>query len=281
MALRSVASLGIVVLVVTAGCFGLFPGPEDPTTTTTPSRTPYDVPESTTGSTERVTPLASPAFRDATGNHTAALRDAGRFVVRERTLIGSESNPHERSFAVDLDAGRYWWNPPPDPAAGVYDEGDLYQNDTGVYERIHRDDGTVRYRQISNVSGQTPRNFSIQLARNTREIGVLFPFVRNGTATFEGEEMARFTATEPSEFGCTAVTTYVEGLQNVTAFLAVALVDDRGIVRKFECRIEGHLYTGDRHSVRVERTISEVGTASVRPPDLAPNETAASPRALH
>lgn len=194
MAVRPDTTLGIALLMVIAGCSGLIPGPDDPTTSTT-SRLPYDVPdptETSAGTTERVTPVASPSFRDAVANHTAALRTGGRFVVRERIETNTRRTPFTRSFAADLAADRYWWHVPSDPADGVYDEGAIYQQGTEIYQRTETTNATPFYRRVSRPSVQTPRNVTFQLIRSIPNVSVFFPFERNGTATFEGEVMARY-----------------------------------------------------------------------------------------
>lgn len=267
MAWRTLGTLGLAVIVVAAGCSGLVPVPGDPTPT---SRPLYDVPE-TTAQTAKTwdssNSPASPAFLAATANHTSALNTIGGFVIRERLYTNTNQSPFRQSFAANLSADRYWWGIPSAPDDGVYDEGAFYQTGSMVYGRQESSNATPRYRRVSPPPALTPRKFTLQLVHTVPNASVFFPFERNGTATFDGEEMARFTASEPSLFGCSGMTGGPDRLQNVTGFRATALVDDRGIIRRFECILEGYRYTGEFHSERLVRTITEVGTATISPPE--------------
>ncbi|PSQ17367.1 hypothetical protein BRD00_07910 [Halobacteriales archaeon QS_8_69_26] len=278
---------------MTAGCSGLFPGGGDST------RTPYDVPgttaetdEPTAPPTETETPPASREFRRQVATHDTALRNAGTFVVRKVIRRHTGEGPDDKSAAInrsvvtDLDGDQYWVRGPGEPNDGVYDSGLSYENATGVYQRTRLNNGTVAYRRVPDdrVRPPTPRTEPLRWLRTVPNATVEVPFERNGTATLGGDELARYTATEPGSVSCLAV---VEGftagtppneLQNVTQFSATALVDDRGIVRKFECTLSGHRYTGEKYTERATWTVSEIGTATLRPPERVVNASGSEDR---
>lgn len=272
MARRTLGTLGLAVIVVAAGCSGLVPVPDEQPPTSRPLYDVPETPEQTAKTWDSSNSPASQAFLTATANHTSALRTAGGFVIRERLYTNTNRSPFTQSFAANLSADRYWWGIPSAPDDGVYDEGAFYQTGSVVYGRHESSNGTPRYRRVSPPPALTPRKFTLQLVHTIPNASVFFPFERNGTATFDGEEMARYTASEPSLFGCSGMTGAPDRLQNVTEFRATALVDDRGILRRFECILEGYLYTGEFHSERLLRTITQVGTATVIPPDGLPND---------
>lgn len=279
---RPFVAILIALLVLTAGCSGLFPGGDE--TTREPTREPYAVPEtrqpptSTTATT--VTPRASANFREAVRNHSDALRSAGQFVMRERLYRKTQylgqggdvfTSRVNQSFAADLAADRYWFGLASTPADGVYDSGAAYQNETGVYQRVTDTDGTVRYRRVPGRE-PTPREWAQDRLNYLPNVTVLLPFERDGSVTVDGEEMARYTASEPPYFDSCPLWPSID-FRNVTAFRATAVVDDRGVVRRFECVVSGYVSADTRVTIRVDWTVTEVGTATVRPPDRSANAT--------
>jgi len=286
------AALCLALLAVTAGCSGPLFGSDGA------GRDPYGVPETTTAetttarpttttptTTTRTTPPASLSFLTAVENHSAALRAAGQFVVRytvRRGVGDPDGSPgivQDQRIAADVAADRYWVVVPPGLANGTYDAGLVYQNGTAIYERDELPNGTVVYRRVPEDRERSPtvRGLALDWVYNPPNASVRFPFERNGTATFVGEEMARFTADAPADFGCVVAGSSPGGLRNVTTFRATALVDDRGILRRFECVLAGYRHT-DHHAVeRVTWSITGVGTATVRPPDRLVNGTAPVP----
>lgn len=288
-----IAALFVVALAVTAGCSGPLLGGDGA------GRDPFGVPETTvpetttrtttetggtTGTTRTVptlTPAASSAFRAAVTNHSESLRTVGQFVVRERirqfeSVAGENTTSTANlTFAADLYADRYWFGIRNASEEGVYDSGLAYQDGTAVYHRRRLANGTVVYRRISDARERsvTPRRWALRWIRTIRNVSVMYPFERNGTVTVDGERMVRFTASGLPPFGCGSGTRPLTDLRNVTEARATALVDGLGLVRRFECVIAGQLYTDDRYRERVTRTLAEVGTATVRPPDRLVNET--------
>lgn len=212
-------------------------------------------------------------------NHTRTLRESGQFVVRES--IAERRGDRDRryvnqSFAADVRAGRFWFGVPADPDGGVYDSGGIYQNETAVCRPTRSADATAQYRCSSHPQGPEPREFVRNWVRRVPDFTVLFPFERNGTVTVDGEAMARYTASEPPYFGCDPVVgPDLARVDEVTRFRATAIVDDRGVVRRFDCVLRAAVADGGRHSESYAWTITEVGTATVRPP--TGNETGRPP----
>lgn len=285
---RSTAAvLCVALLTVAAGCSGLSPG--DGTTTQPPADVPDTTPSETTATTtmtERTTPEASRAFRRAVTNHSMSLRAAGQFVVRTTSHAyrgqreANRTSPTNHTHAADLTVDRYWSGVRMDPADGVYDAGLAYQDGTALYHRDELPNGSVVYRRVHDPEEvrPTPRSAVLDWLRTVPNASVHFPFERNGTATFEGKELARYTVTEPGSVGCLATDGLPGGmapgeLRNVTGFNATALVDDRGIVRQFECTLTGYLYTDVRYSERISWTVSGIGTVTLRPPERLVNVT--------
>lgn len=279
------AALGLALLATTAGCSAPLLG--DGTST----RTEYEVPE-TTATTEEPTepptetttpPTASPAFRSAVATHDSALRAAGEFELVKSNWEYRGARPDERppnrTVAADLARGRYWSGGSGEPDAGASTAGSVYQNGTAVYNRVELDNGTIAYRLVPEDRERppTPRMEAVGWLRSVPNRSVLIPFERNGTVTLDGEELVRFTATEPGPIGCLggggtpAYGTYPGELRNLTRFHATALVDDRGIVRRYECVMTGILYTGDRYTVRTAWSVTAVGTTTYRAPERTVN----------
>jgi hypothetical protein len=269
---RPIAVACVALLTVAAGCGGVLGG--DGTAT----REPYDVaPTPTPAATEtREPPQASAAFREAVANHARALRAAGNVTVsRTETVgfvrVGGGEAPDTQSFRAraDFDAGRYTLG------SESLHEGDrfavlFYQNATGAYHRARLDPGGAFRTYTVGPGTVTPLRSVTETVEFVGNRSVEFGFERNGTATVDGEEMARFTADDPGPFRGRFV-----DVEAVGDFEATALVDDRGIVRRFSYVLQGEL---DAEGLYVETLAVEfdgVGTTTVPTLDGVANATAA------
>lgn len=163
------------------------------------------------------------------------------------------------TILADVDAERY--------AVVSGDQILVFQNASGVYRRMGSGDDAV-YRNVTRSAEFTPERAVRSLVQSTPNRSLSFPFRRNGTATFDGERMARYTATDPGSFRGRRYQ-----VRNVTGFLATALVDDRGVVRKVRYTIRGRLYTNRSYSETYTLTITGVGNTSVPKPDAPFNES--------
>lgn len=280
------AAVCVAALVVTAGCGGIALDGDAPdrTTTASPTRDTFDVPERTARdranatATTTATPAAAPAYRRAVANHSRVLREAGGFVFAEsveRDHGGHRNStpPITRVVAADLDADRYWFDVDFSATNRRAEAGQLYQDGEAVYRRDGTANGTPVYRRVEDVEPRiTPRKVALNHLRRVENLSVLIALERNGTATVGGEPVARYTASDPGQFRG-----QFADLRTVTEFGATALVDDRGIVRRFRYEIEGELYTGDRYAERGRWRIDRVGNVTVRPPARLTNATDGAP----
>jgi hypothetical protein len=170
---------------------------------------------------------------------------------------GRDPEPFVTVAAVDLDAGRYAVGEPADDGDGSTLVVEAYEDATGVYRRI---DGT--FRDVTGRDGFPPEQFVRQRVERTPNRAARFPLERNGTATVDGEEMARFTADDPA-----AVRNAYTDLRIVTAVSATVLVDDRGIVRRFSYAVRGRTFAGETVVDGETIAITDVGATAVRRPD--------------
>jgi hypothetical protein len=288
------AAVCLAALAVTAGCSGVLPATGEPTPST-PTRSPYDVPETPTPTETTVTtvparttattsptltgtgPLASLGFRQSVANHSEALRVAGSFVVRERLRRSYRSDRGDgldrvvslnRTLAADLDADRYLTGVSPAPGDAAYDSGVTYQTGDSVYHRIVGSNDSGSYRRVFNPRRPTPKEWANSRVYQVPNATLQFPFEHRGTTVFAGEEMIRYVATDSGRIGCLGPGGIAPSeLSNVTRFRATALVDVRGTVRRFECVLSGYLSANVRYTEWTTWTMTEVGTASVRPPE--------------
>lgn len=251
-------TIGLALLLVTAGCAGLFPGADG---TATPTPGPPD------------------AYDAAVQNHSEALRSAGQFKLRERIAQefgegGIVRPPVTRAVVADLEADQYWMAAELEPVDGVYLDGSLYQSGDAVYRRIERDDAPPVFRRVPPADTAGPRNLSLDSIRIIRAFTRQFPLEPNGTAVFRGERMTRFSA---DEFGRIdrCIPWLIESVGSVSDVQVTVLVDDRGIIRKFDCRLDGELVSGDPYTERMVWTITGLDAVEVRAPDRLVNETPA------
>lgn len=251
-------TIALAFLVALSGCSGLVPNGESPDGSPTPA--------------------APVSYDKAVENHTETLHDIGRFKLR---LNWSETYPDRvvnappftREFVADIESARYLVGDELEGHNGVYQSGPWYQSGNTSWERIEFDNGSTVYRRLPSDSEVTPRNRTLGEVRVMEELSKQFPLERNGTAIFQGQRVTRYTADElGSSEGC--IPGPGPDVENVTSVSVVALVDDRGIIRKFECRITGETITGERIQRRGVWTVTQVGVVEIRAPEQVPSETA-------
>lgn len=252
------ATVMLALLVVLSGCSGLVPTGESPDGSPTPT-----VPRS---------------YDKAVENHTETLEEIGRFKVRlnqSETFPDRVVNapPFTREFVADIESDQYLAGDVLDGHNGVYQSGPWYQSGNTTWVRNEFDNGSTVYRQEPSDSQVTPRNRTLSVARSMETFSKQFSLERNGTAIFQGQRVTRYTADDlgSSEGWIPGSGSDVE---NVTSVTAVALVDDRGIIRKFEYRITGETITGERIQRRGVWTVTLVGVVEIRAPEGVPSETA-------
>lgn len=283
------AAVCLALLVATAGCGGVpdsgdgtrdpygVPSTETPLTTGTSAETVVP-PREATGTpttTDPSTPLPSQAFQRAIENHSEALLAAGNFTLRREQVLARWSRnatppsdatePRVLVVAADLDADRYrlWAGPEPNESDGDALFEWRYQNGTGVYVPRESPDGDREYVAVGERDGPVPRTVALGMGRGIGNATLRVPLEANGTTTFRGVPVTRYVATERGALsGRTSI-------RNVTAFRATVLVDDRGVIRKFEYVLRGVLYTDRHYLERFSLTITGVGNTTVRPPGTA------------
>jgi hypothetical protein len=244
----------IALLVVVAGCGGV---PDE-----RPTRQPYDVTptgtdgDTTTGS-RATTASGSDAFRSIVGNHPTNLRNVGNF-----TFYHDESTL-ENPVIVLVDPGdRRYARASSDSTLNDVSVVTIQRDDV-VYVKRSDDDrpGFVNVTASLPENSVTPKRWVTATTdlRNTSATEI--PFERNGTVTWNGEPMTRYTASDPGPFrGARAI------VRNVTRFHAVALVDDDGVIRKYAYTIEGRLAgggNGEPYSERLNVSVLRVGNTTV------------------
>lgn len=247
----------LAFLVVLSGCSGLIPTGDS--------------------TVESATPAAPRSYDEAVENHTETLRDIGRFklrVNRSETFLDRVVNapPVTQEYVADTESNRYLVGEELDGHNGVYQSGPWYQAGNTSWERIEFDNGSTIYRRQPSDRPDTPRKLTLSEIRAMEEFSKQFPMERNGTAIFQGQRVTRYTA---DELGSTdrCIPGLGPDVENVTSVSVVALVDDRGIIRKFKCRITGETITGERGQRRGVWTITLVGIVEIRAPEGVPSES--------
>lgn len=250
-------AIALAMCVVLSGCSGLFPVSDSPETSPTP-----DAPRS---------------YDQAVEDHTEALREAGQFKVRwERSETFPDQvvnrSPFTTEFVADFESQQFLVGSELEGHNGVYQSGAQYQSGNTTWARSEFDNGTTVYRQIPAAGQYTPRNRTLQAIRAMEEYSKQFPLVRNGTAIFQGQRVIRYTADElGSNDDCLLQSGKI--VENVSSVTVVALVDDRGIIRKFECQLSGETNLGERIEQRMTWTVTMVGVVEIRQPDSLSTET--------
>lgn len=256
MARNPISTLFLVLILVTAGCSGLFPSDD-------------------TGSPSSTAPLS---YEEAVRNHHDALRAAGQFKIREVTTKDFDDErfervPLSREVVADLESDQYWFGAELEGHNGVYSDGPVFQSGSLVYQRNERDNGSVVYRRVQPEDPFRVSNLTFDHILIIERISLQFPLNRNGTAIFQGQDMTRYTADEMGSAQSCVPSVVRERVETITDVRVVALVDDAGIVRKFECTMTGELFDGEQYTGRRVLTITGVGNVVVRPPQRLVNRT--------
>lgn len=257
MARDTILAIALAILVSLGGCSGLLPG----------SGT----------SEESPTSLAPQSSEQAVENHTEAVVEAGQFKLRwERSERFPDRvvnrSPFTTEFVADFESQQFLVGSELEGQNGVYQSGARYQSGNTTWARSEFDNGTTVYRQIPAAGRFTPRNRTLQMIRVMEEYSKQFPLERNGTAIFQGQPVTRYTADElGSNNHCLLQSGKI--VENVSSVTVVALVDDRGIIRKFECELSGETNLGERIEQRMTWTVTLIGVLEIREPRPLVNET--------
>lgn len=257
MARETTIAIALAILLSLGGCSGLLPDsgpPEEPTT-----------------------PFGPESYDLAVANHAESLRDAGQFKLRsERSVTFPDRvvnrSPGATEMVADFDADQYLMGQELEGHNGVYQDGAAYQNGTTTWTRRQLDNGSMVYRRVPPDSGFSVQKFILPEIWAMENHSKKFPLERNGTAIFQGRRVTRYTADElGSAERCLFDSRYV--IENVTSVEVVALVDNRGIIRKFECTLSGETNIGERFTERRLWTITMIGVVEIREPAPLVNET--------
>lgn len=258
MAENVAVTITLAFLVALSGCSGLIPNGESADGSPTP-----DAPRS---------------YDKAVENHTGILRDIGRFKLRlNRSATYPDrvvnAPPFIREFVADIESNRYLVGDELEGHNGVYQSGPWYQSGDTSWRRIGFDNGSTVYRQEPSDSEVTPRNRTLSEVRAMEAFSKRFPLERNGTTIFQGQRVTQYKV---DELGSNDRCVLGPGpdVENVTSVTAVALVDDRGIIRMFECRLTGETITGERIHQRGVWTVTLIDVVEIRAPKQVPSETA-------
>lgn len=250
-------AITLTILVVLSGCSGLVPGDG-----------------SAAGSP---TPTGSQSYEQVVENHSESLRDAGQFKVRwvrsvqfpDRVVNGS---PGSNEVVVDLGSEQYLVGEDLEGHNGIYQSGSLYQNGPTTWQRTELENGSTVYRRVSPDNPFSARNLTRQEIWALENRSKQFPLERNGTAIFQGQRVTRYTADElGTAERCLFISGYV--IEHVTSVDVVALVDNRGIIRKFQCELSGETNLGERFTERRLWTVTGIGTVEIRAPSPLVNGT--------
>lgn len=254
----SVLAIALAVLLSLGGCSGLLPGSE---------------PDE--GSP---TPFGPRSYDRAVENHTEAVVEAGQFKLRwvrtkEFPNRVVNSPPFTEEYVADVGSQQYLVGSEIEGHNGVYQSGSWYQSGSTTWARMELENGSLVYRRIPSNNSFTARKYTMSQVRSMETFSKQFPLERNGTAIFQGQRVTRYTTDELGPVGrCLQPSPHV--VDNVSSAFVAALVDRRGIIRKFECRLSGETVTEERYNERVVMTVTEIGTVEIREPSPLTNQTA-------
>lgn len=175
-------------------------------------------------------------------------------------------------MVADFESDRYLMGPASEEHNLIYQDGAAYQSGSTTWQRIELDNGSMAYYRLPSDDPFSVRKSILHEIRAMENFSKQFPLVRNGTAVYQGRTVARYTTdTAGQAERCLFESQYV--IANVTSVEVVALVDNRGIIRKFECQLSGETITGERFTERRLWTISGIGIVEIREPNPLVNET--------
>jgi hypothetical protein len=249
----------LATLLLMSGCAGLLP---------------------TDGSAaEGPTPSGTRSYDEAVDGHSESLLGSGRFKlrwVRGVQFTGQVINrtPQVTEVVVDFNAERYLLGRELAGQNGIYQSGLRFQEGTTNWQLRELDNGSTVYRRMPPEYPFSIRNYTLARIRAMENFTTQFPLERNGTTVFQGQPVTRYTAEElGSADRCLFESRYV--IQNVTAIEVVALVDEQGVIRQFDCTLSGDTITGESFREHRRWTITGIGVVEVRQPDPLVNETPA------
>lgn len=174
---------------------------------------------------------------------------------------------------ADLESDQYWFGAELEGHNGVYSDGPIFQSGSLVYQRNERDNGSVVYQRVRPEDPFRLSNLTYNQILIIKRFSLQFPLTRNGMAIFQGQQMTRYTADEMGSAQSCVPPMVRERMEAITDVRVIALVDDAGIVRKFECTLTGELFDGEQYTGRRVLTITGIGTVVVRPPERLVNRT--------
>lgn len=253
----TILAITLAVLMVLSGCSGVIPGD---------GQTP-----------DSPTPFAHRSYDEAVDNHSAALRETGQFKLRwVRSVTFPERvvnrSPVSNELVADFESDRYLMGPASEEDNLIYQDGAAYQSGSTTWQRIELDNGSMAYYRLPSDDPFSVRKSILHEIWTMENFSKQFPVERNGTAVFQGRTVARYTTDKVGQAErCLFDSRYV--IANVTSIEVVALIDNRGIIRKFECQLSGETTTGERFTERRLWTITGIGIVEIREPDPLVNET--------
>jgi hypothetical protein len=255
---RAVAAVAVGLLTLTAGCGGVLSGDGG-------VRTPYDVSPTPTP-TPTVAPGAtvSRSLAVTLSEQESRLRTAGGYTLRlNQTDAGSNgtlTNTYRVERADERGSIRVVVDDPDEPNASMRV---VFRGDAAFVARRTAADGDGRVRNVTG-SIRTPTNVSVDVFGAVATDLLRSGLERNGTAVFDGEEMARYTASGPTEAPPSAM--------DPTEFRATLLVDD-GFVRVYEWRTVRRTDDDERLTFRGRLELTAVGDTAVDTPAWVANAT--------
>lgn len=257
MARDTILAIALAILTVLSGCSGLIPGdgqaPDSPT------------------------PFAPRSYDEAVDNHSAALRESGQFKLRWEVTIefpdrAVNRSPVSSEMVADFDSDQYLMGSALEEHNLIYQDGAAYQSGSITWQRIELDNGSLVYYRLPSDDSFSVRKSILHEIWAMENVSKQFPLERNGTAVFQGRTVARYTTDKVGQAErCLFESGYV--IANVTSVEVVAFVDNRGILRKFECQLSGETTTGERFTERRLWTITGIGIVEIREPEPLVNET--------
>jgi hypothetical protein len=254
-----VATVAVVLLAVTAGCGGVLGG-EDAV------RTPYDV-----SATPTPTPTVAPgatvprSLAVTLSEQESRLRAAGSYTLQlNQTDAGSNgtlTNTYRVERADERGSIRVVVDDPDEPNAS---RRVVFRGETAFVARRTAPDGDQRVRNVTG-SIRTPTNVSVDVFGSVATDLLRSGLERTGTTTVDGEAMARYTASGPTDAPPSAM--------DPATYRATLLVDDDGLVRVYEWRTVRRTDDDERLVFRGRLELTAVGDTAVGTPAWVGNAT--------
>jgi hypothetical protein len=268
---RILAAAAVALLLTTAGCGGVLGG--DPATRTpfgvaptpTPTATPTETPPPTTTAppttTETATPAAPPELARALSLQLRRIErlesytlesDATTEVEGEVATLRNTTGRIDRSENEGRVLTRYIR--PRRSNQSVY--ATYRSGGTAVSKRVGPE-GDPLYRILSpdDVPASAAEQFFADFSGRLRAVA----FERNGSATFDGRVMPRYTAS--------GVEAAPPGVGDPVDYRVTLLIDDGGLLRMVEQAVVERNEAGDRLVERTRLALTGIDTTTVERPD--------------